>query len=93
GEYLLIEKHRVELKDAVAAKPYVEAKPASFVTKKSTYLILNLEGEFIEIDNKKDLLSLNTQKSNELGVFIKKNKIKTSKKEDLIKFTNFLNQK
>ena len=93
GEYLLIEKHVVELKDPVAAKPYVEAKPASFSTKKSKYMILNQEGEFIEINNKKDLLILNTQKSNELGNFIKKNKIKASKKEDLIKFTNFLNQK
>jgi hypothetical protein len=92
GVYLLIEKHKVELKDPVAAKPYVAAKPASFSTKKSKYFILNLEGEFIEINNKKDLLTLRTEKSNEVEKFIKKNKIKTSKKRDLIKFVNFLNQ-
>ena len=92
GEYLLIEKHKVELKDPVAAKPYVEAKPASFSTRKSKFFILNLEGEFIEINNKKDLLTLNTQKSNEVEKFIKKNKIKISKKKDLIKFVDFLNK-
>ncbi len=92
GEYLLIEKHQVELKDPIAAKPYVEAKPASFSTKKSKYFILNLEGRFIEIKTKKDLIALDTKKHDELKSYIKKNKIKISRKEDLISFVNFINE-
>ena len=92
GDYLLIEKHLVELKDAKPAQPYIEAKPATFFTKKSKYLILNMDGEFVEIKDKKDLLTMKTKKSDELENYVKKHKVKTSQKKDLIDFTNFLNK-
>lgn len=91
GNYLLLEKHKVILKDAVPAKPYGEAKPATFHTKRSSFYILNQEGEFIEIENKKSFLELDVEKSNEIMSFIKKNKIKYSDRNDLKELVQYLN--
>ncbi len=91
GDYFLYKKYLVELKDPEAARPYVEAKPARFEIKDSKYYIMDADGFFTEIKNKKDLvlpgLNANKQES-----FIKSNKISHKDENDLIEFVNFLNQ-
>lgn len=91
GNYSLYEKYQVILKDPEAARPYVEAKPAKFLDQDSKYFIMDPDGNFTEIVKKKDLLLKGLNQKN-LEAFIKENKIKPSKKEDLIKFVEFLNQ-
>ncbi|MDX1285395.1 MAG: hypothetical protein R3182_10290, partial [Draconibacterium sp.] len=75
GDFTLLSKHRVYLKDAVPAKPYVEPKPATFIKKKSNYLVIDTEGDVISVASKQDLLILASNTS-EAKSFIKKNKVK-----------------
>ncbi len=91
GNYSLYKKYHVNLKDPEAARPYVEAKPARFEIKDSKYYIMDADGFFTEIKNKKDLvlpgLNANKQES-----FIKSNKIGHKDEIDLIRFVEFLNE-
>ncbi|MEN8117272.1 MAG: hypothetical protein ABFS16_09855 [Bacteroidota bacterium] len=91
GKYTLLAKHRVYLKDAVPAKPYIEPKPATFVKKNSDYLVIDSKGEVIIIKNKKDLTAL-AEDTSDIQSFLKKNKIKVNKEEDLIAVVNYLNK-
>lgn len=91
GNYSLFEKYQVILKDPETARPYVEAKPAKFLEQDSKFLIMNTDGQFIEINNKKDLL-LGNGDQKKIEQFLKENKTKPSKKEDLIRFVEFLNK-
>lgn len=91
GNYSLYEKYQVVLKDPEAARPYVEAKPAKFIPQDSKFLIMDPDGKFTEINNKKDLL-LKSGDQNKIDEFLKEYKIKPSKKEDLIRFVEFLNK-
>jgi hypothetical protein len=92
GNYILFEKHVVILKDPVPPKPYVEPKPATFVKKKSEYLVMNPKGEFIPIANKKDFAAIYPGKKALIEKFVKENKIKISNKEDVVELVNFLNK-
>ncbi len=91
GSYTLLEKHQILLKDPQAARPYIEAQPAKFITKESKFYILDATVNYTEIKSKKDLIvsEANTEK---LESFIKKNNIKPSDRNDLIRFVEFLNQ-
>lgn len=89
GKYVLYEKHMVELKDRVPPKPYVDAKPATFTKKASAFFLLNPNGEVIPLNSKKDLAALNQEKG--VGDYLKKNKLKTSDKDDVLKLVEFLN--
>ena len=91
GNFTLFEKHQIILKDPQAARPYVEAKPARFETKESKFVIQDANGKLTEIKNKNDLL-LSESNTEKLELFIKKNKIKPSDKNDMIRFVEFLNQ-
>lgn len=91
GNYSLYKKYQIMLKDPEAARPYVEAKPAKFLQQDSKFFIMDPEGSFTEISKKNDLF-LKGVDQNELSAYLKKNKIKPSKKEDLIRFVEFLNQ-
>ena len=86
----MLVKHRVFLKDAVPAKPYIEPKPATFIKKKSEYLIIDTKGEVIPVKNKKDMLALG-ESSSDMKSYIKKNKIQISKEEDMIALVTYLN--
>lgn len=90
GDYSLFEKYQIALKEPQAARPYVEAKPAKFLQQDSKFLIMDPDANFIEINNKKDLL-LKDLDQNILEAYLKKNKIKPSDKADLTSFVKFLN--
>jgi hypothetical protein len=91
GEYLLLTKHGVILKDPVPEKPYVAAKPATFITKDGKYYLQNENSGLVEIKNKEAVTSIDPNKSNDISKFIKENKLKLSDKTDLITLVNFLN--
>jgi hypothetical protein len=91
GEYMLLVKHSAILKDPVPAKPYIEAKPATFVTKDDDFYIMNENSGLVQIKNKEAVIDIDSEKSSEISKFIKEKKIKVSNKSDLIELTNFLN--
>jgi hypothetical protein len=89
GKIQLLKKHAVTMKDAEPAKPYVDPVPASFVSKPVAYFLLK-EGEISEITNEKNLLET-CGNSEKIQAFIKENKLKMRKEEDLKKIVNFSN--
>lgn len=91
GKYSLLAKHHVILKDPVPAKPYIDAKPATFVLKDDIFYIRNENSGLVEIKNKEVVSAIDPNRSNDISKFIKVNKIKLSDKPDLIELVNFLN--
>lgn len=91
GNFSLLTKHNVVLKEPVPEKPYVPGKPATFVAKDDVFYVLNDKTGLIEIKNKESLTGIDKSRSENIKAFIKENKIKISDKTDLIEVTNFLN--
>lgn len=80
----------------IEAKPaqtgYDVDKPAEFKDAKETYYISIGDGYAQEIPRKKKEISkIWPEKSKEINGFVKSNKIKTSRTEDLIKLVNYIN--
>ena len=90
GDYSLFKKYLIFLKNPEAAGPGQQTLAAMFIPEDSKYYIMDPDANFRGINNKKDLL-LPDRDSDELGKFIKDNKIKPKKEKDLIRFTEFLN--
>ena len=91
GNYSLYKKYQILLKNPEAAGPGQQTLAAMCIPEDSKYFIMDPDGNFREIANKKDLI-IPGRDSNELEKFIKDNKIKFKKETDLISFTEFLNQ-
>jgi len=91
GKYSLLLKHSAILRDPVPAKPYNDAKPATFITKEDDFYIRNENSGLFEIKNKDEVVAIDPMRSTEISKFMKGNKIKVSNKSDLINLTNFLN--
>ena len=91
GEYSLLVQHTVILKDPVPAKPYVDAKPARFVTKDDKFYIKNENSGLVEIKNKDVIVAIDPTRSADISKYINGSKIKVSNKSDLIELMNFLN--
>ena len=87
----MLAKHSVILKDPVPEKPYVAAKPATFVTKDDKFYLKNENSGFVEIKNKEVVTAIDPERSESISKFIKENKLKLSEKSDLIELVNFLN--
>ncbi len=93
GKYRLLKKLKSEFRDAVPAlNSFTAATPPKFETEKPIYFI-KFGNDFIKIPkNSKELDASFSDKKDALNDFIKTNKIKLNKEEDLIKLINFLNQ-
>ena len=93
GKNSLYKKIRTDFKDIVhAPNSYASERPATFRTNTPIYYIKTDEGNFLKNPkNEKDILQKNTVKDNQVKAFIKSNKIKLNKEEDLIKLVDYLN--
>lgn len=83
GKALLLQKKNVILKPAEEAKAYQEAIPATYVKAAADFFIRVPPGEAKRITNKKDLAEVLGNYPPELDAFIKKNKIRFNKADDL----------
>lgn len=94
GAYKLYEHLKVTFKDAKRAEnSFVQASPAKF-SQFTEYYIEKPDGkriDQIELNNKKVLEVLETEKANELKAFLKENKMKIKDVQDLYTVVNFLN--
>jgi hypothetical protein len=68
---------------------YKDAVPASFDRTVNEYYLAVIPGEAVKIDGKKDILEKLSGHARELDQFIKQNKIKTGKEEDLVKLMEY----
>lgn len=83
GKTKLLKKHAVVLKEAEPAKPYQDPKPAAFEKEPASFFVLNEKQEVIEISNTNSLLDALPSANNELKSYLKKNKLKVRKEDDL----------
>ena len=91
GKFVLLVKHVVALLDAEAPKAYEDAKPAKFLPKPDSYFVLFGNSEMTEINHKKELLNLMIDQKDKISAFIKKNKLKTKKEDDLKQIVAYYN--
>jgi hypothetical protein len=91
GPVNLLVKKMMIIREAKLAGAYAEAEPARFVSKPDTYFLQSAGRPAHVIVGKKGLVELFPDKSKEVSNFIKKNKIKTSKPEDLIELVRYYN--
>ena len=87
----LLKKYSIKIKDPEPAKAYRAPTPASFVSKPICYFILQNENQLFEIRNDKNIIELLNDKNNEMQRFIKKNKLKVKKEEDLKQIVAYYN--
>ena len=91
GKASLYLKSEVIFKEAEKPAAYHEAEPASFIKKPDCYYIrIGLE-QAKKVDNKKELIAVFPDHNNEIEAFIKKNKIKASKPDSIIKVVKYYN--
>ena len=91
GAVNLLVKKMMLVREAKPAGAFAEAEPARFVSKPDTYF-LQTEGKPARvIVGKNGLVDLFPDKHKEVSAFINKNKIKTSKPEDLIEMVRYYN--
>jgi hypothetical protein len=89
GSPMLLVKMNVILKEAELPGAYKEAVPASFQRMQDDFYIAEYPGDAIKFSGKKDFLELLKSHSEEMEQFIKQNKTKFSRQEDLIKLMGF----
>lgn len=90
GDCKLLLKKGVILNDPVPAKPYIDSKPAEFVTKRDTYYIILNNSEPKKITSKQKLLELFPGKTEQMKNSVKNLSLK--KEEDLVKLVEFYNE-
>ncbi len=83
--------HNVEFIDAKKPGAYADPKPAMFVKRLADFYISTDDGLLQKVGNKKDFLELIPDQQEEVAVYIKKNKIKFKKSEDLLELVNYYN--
>lgn len=88
----LFKTNKITFIDAKApVNGYDTAKPAKYVLAKSSYVVKYKESYYEIPEKTKDLEKLFPEKSAEIKAFVKQNKLKLTKEEDVIKFANFIN--
>lgn len=90
--YSLLGKYTVDLKEAQPAKPYVDPKPAHFDRNDKIFFVRKGVSKPVFIKKKKDMEDIDPSRSNKIKDFVKKEKIKPSDENDLIKLVTFLNE-
>lgn len=93
GKNALYKKVKTKFIDFVpAANSYATDKPASFKTLDPIYYIKTEKGFIKKPKNQKEVIEQIPDKKEAIETFVKTNKIKFNREEDLIKFVTFLNQ-
>ncbi len=94
GKYSLYKKIKTKFIDVVpATNSYATDRPASFKTLDPVYYIKIGEKEYIKKPkNQKEIIAQIPDKKAAIEEFVKSNKIKFNKEEDLIRLVDFLNK-
>jgi hypothetical protein len=92
GKYTLLQKREVKFRPEEGPKPIEGTiKPASFVKYPDTFYIMTQDSEIKKIINLKSLIMYLEDHKVKIKNFIKKEKIKKAKKENLIKIIKYCN--
>lgn len=92
GKYTLLQKREVKFRPEEGPKPIEGTiKPASFVKYPDTFYIMTEDSELKKISNLKSLIMYMDDHKVKIENFIKKEKIKKAKKENLVKILKYYN--
>lgn len=91
GKATLLVRQSINLKQPEPPAPYKDAQPARFIKLADEYYLKIGPSEAHKISNRKELLQLMGDKSSQVDEFLKKNKVRYNRPEDLIKVTEFFN--
>jgi hypothetical protein len=92
GKCLLAQKRSVKFYQAEAAKPIEGiSKPARFVNESDVFYIVFSQSKFYKITNTKSILEALQDQKAKIDNYIDQEKIKNTKKENLIKIVKYYN--
>jgi len=91
GKCRLLVKKNIRVQEAEPAKLYQDAKPPKFIDTGDTYFLKIESKTAIRFHNKKELLTILSDKSEAVSGFIKSNKLDVKKIEDLVKIVSHYN--
>jgi hypothetical protein len=91
GKCLLLQNKHLRIQDAEPPKLLQDAKPAVFVHRKDTYYLKKENNNAVLVRNEKDVLSVLTDKKEELNTYLNSKKISMKKAEDLVSLVNYYN--
>lgn len=91
GKANLLVKQNITLRNAEPAQPYKDAQPAMFLKMQDEFFVRIAPAEAFKVSNKKELLSVLSDKGKELDDFQKKNKTKFNRLDDMVKLIGFYN--
>ncbi len=92
GPALLLQKKNIMLKSAEPPQGYKAAEPARFVRTKDDFFLRVFPAEAKKISNSADFLSALSHVPPELDQYLRENKIRFGRKEDLMKLVATYNQ-
>lgn len=92
NDVVVLKEEIVKYYDKVAASSsYDQDKPAKFRKEDDNYYIQLKSGRIVYLPSKeKDIAKTFPEYSKEIMAFVKKNKLKTKKEEDLVKLANYI---
>lgn len=93
GDYKIFKKHRVIYTEPKATRGYVEAQPARFSPRRPDYFIELADGNIVYFNKLKEIAELLPEKSDKLKDYIKDNRLKARREEDIITFADYINGK
>lgn len=91
GKASLLLKLNINLKQAEPPQPYKEAQPARFIRTPDEFFVRIAPSEAHKVTNKKEITSVLNDKISEIEDYIKKNKTRFNKPDDLTGLINFYN--
>jgi hypothetical protein len=89
GQPVLLGKLNVTFRAGELPGGYKDAVPASFVRMDDDYYLAEIPGDAVKIDGKKGILELLSGHAKELEQFMKQNRTRTGKEDDLKKLMEF----
>jgi len=91
GKCSLYRRYCISLKEAQAPKPYQDPKPASFKNTSPEFFLNFGIDHAVKVTSTKEFISALPTQKDEVSLYIKKNKLKLRKQEDLEKVVEFYN--
>ncbi len=91
GDVTLLLKQNITLRDAEPAQPYKDAIPARFIRTPDEFYIRKAPAEAHKVANRKELLHVLGDQSSRMEEFLKKNKTRFNRAEDLIHAIEYYN--
>lgn len=91
GRVSLLVKPKVALRQAEPPQPYKEAKPPTYLRMGDEYFLKAGQDAAIKVGGKKEVLLIMKDKESEMDTWLKRNKIKFNREEDLVRLVAHYN--